>query len=72
MRISTSRWGHSGIVRYVEGRTLHTIEGNADGHVITTHYGGYRTQERIDGYGLTTMAAPRMAALRAHRDAFTE
>lgn len=72
VRISTSRWGHSGIVRYVVGGTLHTIEGNADGHVITTHYGGYRAHERIDGFGLTTMAAPRMAALRAHRDAFTE
>ncbi len=72
VRISTSRWGHSGIVRYVDGSTLHTIEGNADGRVITTHYGSFRTHERIDGFGLTTMADARMAALRAHREAFTQ
>lgn len=67
VRISTPTWGHSAIVRYVEGSTLHTIEGNASGHVVTTHYRDFRTHTRIDGFGMTTMADARIAATRALR-----
>ena len=71
VRIHSPTWGHSGIVRYVEGDTLYTIEGNASGRVITTHCPHYRTHERIDGFGMTTMADARIAAARAHDDGVT-
>jgi hypothetical protein len=66
LRISTPTWGHSAIVRYVEGSTLYTIEGNASGRVVTTHYRDFRSHSRIDGFGMTTMADARIAATRAH------
>jgi hypothetical protein len=71
VRIHSSTWGHSAIVRYVEGDTLHTIEGNASNRVIVTHYAHYRTHEHIDGFGMTTMADARIAATRAHEDDVT-
>lgn len=71
VRIQSPTWGHSGIVRYVEGDTLHTVEGNASGRVIATHYAHYRTHERIDGFGMTTMADARIAATRDHEDDIT-
>ncbi len=68
VRISTPTWGHSAIVRYVEGNTLYTVEGNASGRVVTTHYRNFRTHTRVDGFGMTTMADARVAAARAHTD----
>lgn len=65
VRIHTRTWGHSAIVRYATDDELYTVEGNAGGHVITTHYSHWRTHERIDGIGLTTEAAARMNALDA-------
>ncbi len=66
VRIATPTWGHSAIVRYVEGSTLHTVEGNASGRVVTARYRNFRAHPRIDGFGMTTMADARMAAARAH------
>lgn len=68
VRISTPTWGHSAIVRYVEGSTLYTVEGNASGRVVSTHYRNFRTHARIDGFGMTTMADARIAATRTHED----
>ena len=51
VRIHTSTWGHSAIVRAVEGRTLHLVEGNAGGHVRLTVYTRFKDHERIDGFG---------------------
>jgi hypothetical protein len=65
VRIHTREWGHSAIVRYVEGSTLFTIEGNASGHVRANRYPHWREHERIDGFGMTTMAAARVEATRA-------
>jgi hypothetical protein len=68
VRISTPTWGHSAIVRYVEGSTLYTVEGNASGRVVTTRYRDFRAHPRIDGFGMTTMADARIAATRAQGD----
>lgn len=65
VRIHTRTWGHSAIVRYATETTLYTVEGNAGGRVITTHYPRWREHERIDGIGLTTSGAARMNALEA-------
>lgn len=64
VRIHTREWGHSAIVRYVEGSTLFTIEGNASGHVRATRYPHWREHARIDGFGMTTMAGARSEAAR--------
>jgi hypothetical protein len=64
VRIHTRTWGHSAIVRYVDGDTLHTIEGNAGGRVITTTYPRFRDYERIDGFGLTTLPEARRLGIR--------
>lgn len=71
VRISTPTWGHSAIVRYVEGSTLYTVEGNASGRVVTTRYRDFRAHPRVDGFGMTTMADARIAASRAHEDSVT-
>lgn len=71
VRVSTPTWGHSAIVRYVEGNTLFAVEGNASGRVALTHYDNFRTHTRIDGFGMTTMADARIAAARAHQRSFT-
>lgn len=51
-------------MRYVEGSTLYTVEGNASGHVRATRYPRWREHARIDGFGMTTMAAARAEAAR--------
>lgn len=65
VRIRTETWGHSAIVRYATDSTLYTIEGNAGGHVVTTHYRDWQHHARIDGIGLTTYGAARMNGLEA-------
>jgi hypothetical protein len=52
VRIHTNRYGHSGIVRYVEGDTLFTVEGNVGNRVRLRRHDHFRTDERIDGIGL--------------------
>lgn len=59
VRIRTRTWGHSAIVRHVEGDTLHLIEGNAGGRVRLTRYPAFRDHDRIDGFGLVTMPDAR-------------
>ncbi|MCC6876547.1 MAG: CHAP domain-containing protein [Sandaracinaceae bacterium] len=72
VRIHTPRWGHSAIVRHVDGDTLHLIEGNAGGRVILTRYRNWRTHERIDGFGIVTLPDARLPSLVANaRPVFT-
>lgn len=56
VRISTRTWGHSAIVRRVEGDTLHLVEGNASGRVRLIRYARFRAHERIEGFGLVRLA----------------
>ncbi len=63
VRISTSTWNHSAIVRYAEGSTLYLVEGNAGGHVRLTRYPRWRNDTRLEGFGLATIARLRMEAL---------
>lgn len=56
VRIRTSTWGHSAIVRAVVGDTLHLVEGNARGHVRLIRYEHFRQHERIEGFGLVRLA----------------
>lgn len=56
VRVSTPTWGHSAIVRAVEGDTLHAIEGNARGRVHLVRYRRFRDHERIEGFGLLRLA----------------
>ncbi|MDQ3032551.1 MAG: CHAP domain-containing protein [Myxococcota bacterium] len=63
VRLRTRTWGHSAIVRAVEGDTLHVIEGNAGGRVRLTSYPHYRTHDRIDGFGLPTTPGDRIDAV---------
>jgi hypothetical protein len=51
VRIHTNRYGHSGIVRYVEGDTLYTVEGNVGNRVRFRRHERFRTNDRIDGFG---------------------
>ncbi|MBN8617002.1 MAG: hypothetical protein J0L92_40855 [Deltaproteobacteria bacterium] len=64
VRISTTTWNHSAIVRYVEGSTLFLVEGNAGGHVRLTRYTRWRNDARLEGFGLATLVELRMEALR--------
>ncbi len=64
LRFHTDRYGHSGIVRYVAGDTLYTIEGNSRGEVRLRHYYHFRDNQRIDGFGIATQVEPRVARLR--------
>lgn len=63
VRVDTPTWSHSAIVRYVEGDVLHTVEGNAGGHVHLTSHRRWHADTRIEGFGLVTLAAARMRAL---------
>lgn len=56
VRISTRTWGHSAIVRRIEGDTLFLIEGNASGRVRLIRYLRFRQHERIEGFGLIRLA----------------
>lgn len=51
-RLDTARGGHSGIVRGVDGADLLTIEGNVDDRVRLGRYPDFRSDPRIDGFGL--------------------
>ena len=64
VRISTPTWNHSAIVRYAEGSTLYAVEGNAGGHVRLTRYTRWREDVRLEGFGLVSLAVPRVEALR--------
>ena len=44
--------GHSGIVRYVDGDTLYTVEGNVGNRVRLRRFRSFREDERIDGIGM--------------------
>ena len=46
--------GHSGIVRYVDGDTLYTVEGNVGSRVRLRRYPRFRAHPRLDGIGLLT------------------
>jgi len=56
VRVSTPTWGHSAIVRSVQGTTLHLVEGNARGHVRLIRYERWREHARIEGFGLVRTA----------------
>ncbi len=63
LRFRTSRYGHSGIVRFVAGETLYTVEGNVGGRVRLREYPRFRQHLRIEGFGLTTQSQPRLREL---------
>lgn len=63
VRLRGRRWGHSAIVRYVDGDTLHLVEGNAGRRVRLTRYRDFRSRDRIDGFGILTQPAVRAARL---------
>jgi hypothetical protein len=63
VRISTSTWNHSAIVRYVEGSTLHLVEGNAGGHVRLTRYRRWREDPRFEGFGMATLVRIRRESM---------
>jgi len=67
VRIDTPTWSHSAIVRYVEGDILYAVEGNAGGHVHLTTHRRWRSDTRIEGFGLVTLAAARQRALQLAR-----
>ena len=46
--------GHSGIVLYQQGTTLHTVEGNVGGKVHICKRKNWRQNQGIDGFGLAT------------------
>ena len=57
IRYNTSGGGHSGIVRYVEGTTLYTVEGNVNNIVMLRSLRDYKTNysdpvDGIDGFGV--------------------
>jgi len=57
IRYNTSGGGHSGIVRYVEGTTLYTVEGNVNNIVMLRSFRDYKTDysdpvNGIDGFGV--------------------
>jgi MYXO-CTERM domain-containing protein len=57
IRYNTSGGGHSGIVRYVEGTTLYTVEGNVNNIVMLRSLRNYKTDysdpvDGIDGFGV--------------------
>jgi hypothetical protein len=59
--------GHSGIVRYVAGETLYTIEGNVGNHVRPRRHARFRESVRIDGIG--ALPIPDRQRIRlAHAD----
>jgi hypothetical protein len=57
IRYNTPGGGHSGIVHYVEGTTLHTVEGNVNNVVMLRRLNNYKTSysdptDGIDGFGV--------------------
>jgi hypothetical protein len=46
--------GHSGIVRYAEGSTLYTVEGNVNNSVMLRTIRNYKnfSQNQVDGIGM--------------------
>ncbi len=57
IRYNTSGGGHSGIVRYAEGTTLYTVEGNVNNIVMLRSLRNYKTDysdpvDGIDGFGV--------------------
>ncbi len=51
IRYNNSFGGHSGIVRYVLGNTLYTVEGNVGNRVRLRAIKNWRDREDIDGFG---------------------
>ncbi|MBX3275723.1 MAG: CHAP domain-containing protein [Sandaracinaceae bacterium] len=62
LRFRTDRHGHSGIVRYVAGDTLYTVEGNSRGQVRLRRYPRFRDNPRIAGFGVVTLPDARVAS----------
>ena len=59
VRYDTSSGGHSGIVRYVSGTTLYTVEGNVSNMVKLRAITNWRSQSNnIDGIGLRNPEEP--------------
>ena len=52
VRYHTDGGGHTGIVRYVEGTTLYTVEGNVSNKVVLRSFENWREVEKIDGFGV--------------------
>jgi hypothetical protein len=55
VRIHTSRYGHSAIVARTEGDTLFTIEGNFTNSVRLIRHTRFRSDIRIDGFGMLAL-----------------
>ena len=51
IRYNTASGGHSGIVRYVSGSTLYTVEGNVGNQVVLRTINNWRNRVDIDGIG---------------------
>jgi len=61
IRYNNPEGGHSGIVRYAEGTTLYTVEGNVNSKVMLRTLRNYKTayadpEDGIDGFGVMTDA----------------
>ncbi|MBN2575395.1 MAG: CHAP domain-containing protein [Deltaproteobacteria bacterium] len=59
VRYNNPQGGHSGIVRYAEGTTLYTVEGNVNNKVMLRTLRNYKTAyadptDGIDGFGVMT------------------
>jgi hypothetical protein len=52
VRFWTPRSGHSAIVRYVEGDSLYTVEGNFDSEVRVNRYDDYKRMRQLVGFGI--------------------
>ena len=52
VRYHTDGGGHTGIVRYVAGTTLYTVEGNVSNKVVLRSFENWREVEKIDGFGV--------------------
>jgi hypothetical protein len=64
VRLHTQRGhGHSAVVRYVIGSTLYTVEGNVGGRVRLRTHRNFRTNRRIDGFGIIAFPDQRRAQL---------
>jgi hypothetical protein len=61
IRYNNPSGGHSGIVRYADGTTLYTVEGNVNNKVMLRSLRNYKTAyadpaDGIDGFGVMTAA----------------
>jgi hypothetical protein len=59
IRYNNPEGGHSGIVRYADGTTLYTVEGNVNSKVMLRTLRNYKTayadpEDGIDGFGVMT------------------